>query len=200
MNSLPWLSLVIFTPWIGALVVAMAPRAGVAACRWIGLLASLSTLGFALRLLCAFDPNATGGQFVEQHAWIASLNVTYHLSLDGLSLLLVLLTCLVAPASLLASWKQAQSPRLFNALFLVLQGAALGTFLALNFFHWFIFWELSLVPAFFLIKLWGGPSATPAAYQFYLHDGRQRVHAARVRRDFRGHRHARFRVARPSGG
>jgi NADH-quinone oxidoreductase subunit M len=166
-SLLPWLSLIIFTPWIGVLVLALVPRT--AACRWIALLFSLSTLAFAIPLLRAFDSNATGGQFVEQHDWIASLNVTYHLGLDGLSLLLVLLTGLVAPASLLASWKQAQSPRLFNALFLVLQGAALGTFLALNFFHWFIFWELSLVPAFFLIKLWGGPGATPAAYQFFIY-------------------------------
>jgi len=166
-NPFPWLSLIIFTPWIGAFVLTLVPRT--AACRWIGLFFSLSTLAFAIPLLRAFDPSAIGGQFVEQHAWIASLNVTYHLSLDGLSLLLVLLTGLVAPASLLASWKQAQSPRLFNALFLVLQGAALGTFLALNFFHWFIFWELSLVPAFFLIKLWGGPGATPAAYQFFIY-------------------------------
>ncbi|MGA3008224.1 MAG: NADH-quinone oxidoreductase subunit M [Opitutaceae bacterium] len=169
MSSVPWLSLIIFTPWLGALILSAASRAEGAACRWIGLLFSFSTLAFALGLLWAFDPHATGGQFIEQPIWIASLNVRYHLSLDGLSLVLVLLTGLVAPASLLASWKQPHAPRLFNALFLVLQGAALGTFLALNFFPWFIFWELSLVPAFFLIKLWGGPDATRAAYQFFIY-------------------------------
>src|SRR6185503_16201232 len=84
-------------------------------------------------------------------------------------LLLVLLTALVSPAALLASWREARDVRLFGILFLLLQGAALGVFLALDFFHWFVFWELSLVPAFFLIKLWGGPGATRAAYQFVVY-------------------------------
>jgi NADH-quinone oxidoreductase subunit M len=97
------------------------------------------------------------------------LNVHYHLGLDGLSLVLVLLTGLITPAALLASWRLDRHPRLFAALFLLLQGAALGVFLALDFFHWFVFWELSLVPAFFLIKLWGGPGATRAAYQFVIY-------------------------------
>jgi NADH-quinone oxidoreductase subunit M len=82
---------------------------------------------------------------------------------------LVLLTGIVTPLALLGSWRIEQSPRLFGALFLALQGAALGVFLALDFFHWFIFWELSLVPAFFLIKLWGGPASTRAAYQFVIY-------------------------------
>ena len=87
----------------------------------------------------------------------------------GMSLMLVLLTGLVAPAALLASWKIEYDPRLFCILFLFLQGAALGVFLALDFFPWFVFWELSLVPAFFLIKLWGGPGASAAAYQFVIY-------------------------------
>lgn len=169
MTSIPWLSLVIFTPWAGALLLAVMPRASAVTCRWVGLFASFSTLGFGARLLGAFDPQSIGGQFVERHAWIASLNVSYHLGLDGLSLLLVLLTGLVAPAALLSAWNRPDSARGFPALLLLLQGAALGTFLALDFFHWFLFWELSLVPAFFLIKLWGGPGATQAAYQFVVY-------------------------------
>src|SRR6185503_591654 len=104
-----------------------------------------------------------------RHDWIAALNVHYHLGLDGISLLLVLLTALVSPAALLSFGKERRSPRLFGALFLLLQAAALGVFLALDFFHWFLFWELSLVPAYFLIKLWGGPGATHAAYQFVIY-------------------------------
>jgi NADH-quinone oxidoreductase subunit M len=106
---------------------------------------------------------------VERHAWVATLNVHYHLGLDGLSLVLVLLTGIITPLALIASWSVDRSPRLFGVLFLALQGAALGVFLALDFFHWFIFWELSLVPAFFLIKLWGGAGATRAAYQFVIY-------------------------------
>ena len=168
MNSLPLLSLVVFTPWIGAFVLAMLPRLGPGASRLVALGFSLSTLILALALVAGFDPYG-GLQFTEQHAWIPSLNVTYHFGLDGMSLLLVLLTGIVAPTALLASRNEQRDVRLLGILFLLLQGAALGVFLALDFFHWFIFWELSLVPAFFLIKLWGGPGASRAAYQFVIY-------------------------------
>jgi NADH-quinone oxidoreductase subunit M len=169
MKSLPFLTLVVFTPWAGAALLALLRGASAAACRRVALGFSLSTLALALPLLAAFDPARTTTQFVERHVWIAALNVHYHLGLDGLSLVLVLLTGVITPVALLASWGTAHATRLFGALFLLLQGAALGVFLALDFFHWFIFWELSLVPAFFLIKLWGGPGATRAAYQFVVY-------------------------------
>ena len=169
MNKLPLLSLVIFTPWLGAALLAVLRRASLATNRALTLLFSLSTLALSLVLLGSFDPARTSMQFVELHPWISALNVHYYLGLDGLSLVLVLLTGIITPVALLASWKLKSSPRLFGALFLTLQGAALGVFLALDFFHWFVFWELSLVPAFFLIKLWGGPGATRAAYQFVIY-------------------------------
>lgn len=169
MKALPLLSLLVFTPWIGAALLAVLRRTGARTSRLIALAFSLSTLALALVLLAGFDPARTGPQFVERHAWITALNVHYHLGLDGLSLVLVLLTGLVTPAALLASGRIERSARLFGALFLALQGAALGVFLALDFFHWFVFWELSLVPAFFLIKLWGGRAATRAAYQFVVY-------------------------------
>ena len=169
MSSFPLLSFVIFLPWLGALLLALMPRANPRAVRGLALLFSLSTLALGGIAWGGFDPAATGYQFVEQRAWITGLNVSYHLGLDGMSLLLVLLTGLVGPAALLASRKIERDPRLFALLFLLLQGAALGVFLALNFFPWFIFWELSLVPAFFLIKLWGGPGASRAAYQFVVY-------------------------------
>ena len=169
MSAVPWLSLIVFAPWAGALVLTALPGLPRRAVRGLALLFSLSTLGLGLALLGSFDRATHGYQFVEYHSWIASLNVHYHLGLDGLSLVLVLLTGLVAPAALLASWRSETDPRFFHLLFLFLQGSALGVFLALDFFHWFIFWELSLVPAFFLIKLWGGGAATRAAYQFIIY-------------------------------
>ncbi len=164
MTDLPLLSLLIFTPWTFALVLAFAPKLG----RGFALAGSLSTTALGLLALANFDP-AAGLQFVERHAWIPSLAITYHLGLDGMSLLLVLLTGILGPLSLLASWRDARNPRAFGALFLALQGAALGVFLALDFFPWFICWELSLVPAYFLIRLWGGKGATAAAYQFVIY-------------------------------
>jgi NADH-quinone oxidoreductase subunit M len=168
MKSLPLLSLIIFLPWLGALVLALLPRLSDNVSRWLSLAFSLSTLALGLVALSGFE-RYLGLQFTEQHAWIPSLNVTYHLGLDGMSLLLVLLTGIVGPTALLASWREKRDVRLFGLLFLLLQGAALGVFLALDFFPWFVFWELSLVPAFFLIKLWGGEGASRAAYQFVVY-------------------------------
>ena len=180
MNTLPLLSLVVFTPWIGAAVLALLRGTSPATTRALTLAFSLSTLALSGLLLTQFDPNSLSPQFVERHTWISALNVHYHLGLDGLSLLLVLLTGILTPVALLASWSffspsppvsvsPSSGPRLFGSLFLLLQGAALGVFLALDFFHWFLFWELSLVPAFFLIKLWGGLGAPRAAYQFVVY-------------------------------
>jgi len=168
MNGLPLLSLLVFLPWLGALVLALSPRIRPFSSRLVALGFSLSTLVLGLVAALHFDPHG-GMQFTERHAWIPALHVSYHLGLDGMSLLLVLLTGLVGPAALLASWREARDVRLLGLLFLLLQGAALGVFLALDFFPWFVFWELSLVPAFFLIKLWGGPGASRAAYQFVIY-------------------------------
>jgi len=169
MNSLPLLSLLVFTPWAGALLLALLPRLPAGASRAIALFFSLSTLALGVTVLSAFDPANTAMQFVEKAAWIRALNVHYHLGLDGLSLILVLLTGLIAPVALFGTLRAARQPSLYAALFLFLQGSALGVFLALDFFPWFIFWELSLVPAFFLVKLWGGPGAARAAYQFVIY-------------------------------
>lgn len=167
MSLLSW---IIFTPWIGALLVfllrcKLSARAG----RALPVVFSLSTLVLGAVALTRFDPAVTGLQWVEKQPWIAALNVHYHVGLDGLSLVLVLLTGLLAPLALLGTTRAVRCPAVHGALFLLLQGSALGVFLTLDFFPWFIFWELSLVPAFFLIKLWGGPGASRAAYQFVIY-------------------------------
>ena len=180
MNQFPLLSLIIFTPWVGALLVALHhPRKPNALSRGGALMFSLSTLAFgAVVLVCpgGFNPDAAGLQLTESHAWISALNVRYSLGIDGLSLVLVLLTGIIGPTALIASWRTAPATResnLYPVLFLLLQGAALGVFLAQDFFLWFLFWELSLFPAFFLIKIWGGngnaTAATRAAYQFVIY-------------------------------
>ncbi len=169
MNHVPLLTLLVLTPWVGAFVLGAARNLAPTTARWLGLLFSLSTLALGFVALSLFSPANPGMQLVENLPWIAALNVHYHLGLDGLSLVLVLLTGLIAPMALLASWRIDRSPRVFNAFFLALQGSALGVFLALDFVHWFVFWELSLVPAFFLLKIWGGPGSARAAYQFVIY-------------------------------
>ena len=173
MTSLPLLTLIIFTPWLGALLVALHhPRKPNALSRAGALAFSLSTLLLALAVILApasaggFNTATPGLQLAETHAWISALNVHYSLGLDGLSLVLVLLTGIIAPTALVASWRATPVTResnLYPVLLLLLQGAALGVFLAQDFFLWFLFWELSLFPAFFLIKMWGGGMAAPGA-------------------------------------
>lgn len=170
MIAWPLLSLLIFTPWVGALLVfVLRRRVSARVGRILPILISLSTLILGGLALGRFDPSVTGMQLVEKQAWITALNVHYHLGVDGLSLVLVLLTGIVSPLALYGTTRQIRCPAIHGALFLLLQGSALGVFLALDFFPWFVFWELSLVPAFFLIKLWGGPGAARAAYQFVIY-------------------------------
>ena len=125
----------------------------------------------ALALWKAFDAANGGLQFVERADWIPTLGVQYFVGVDGLGLLMVLLTAIVVPMALLACRGRVETSgsQLYLALVLFLQAGLFGTFTALNFFHWFMFWELSLIPAFFLVRLWGGPQRAPAATQFFIY-------------------------------
>lgn len=130
-------------------------------------------LGFLPLLLVGllwrqFDASSGAIQFIEKHTWIPTLGVDYFLGIDGLGLLMVLLSALVVPFAIAAT-PSSQHRRLYFALLHFLQAGLFGTFTALNFFHWFLFWELSLVPAFFLIKLWGGRERSAAAMQFFVY-------------------------------
>ncbi|MBI3191607.1 MAG: NADH-quinone oxidoreductase subunit M, partial [Pedosphaera parvula] len=116
-----------------------------------------------------FDTASAEIQFNETYQWIPTLGIQYSVGIDGLGLLMVVLTTLLVPLAILASWRIEEKVPVYFALVLALQAGLFGTFTALNFFHWFIFWELSLVPAFFLIKLWGGPRRGPAATQFFIY-------------------------------
>ena len=112
-----------------------------------------------------FDTNAAGLQLVERHTWIPAIGAEYLVGIDGLSLLLVFLTSLIIPFALLAQ----QMDRRFCALILIMQSALYGTFTAQNFVLWFLFYEMSLVPAFLLIKIWGGENRDRAATKFFLY-------------------------------
>lgn len=165
MNMLTILTLI---PLVGAILVACLGSENKNAARKLGLATSLIALLGAVFLWSKFQP-AGGMQFVEQFAWVPNLGIEYHLGVDGLGLLMVLLATILIPFAMLASWKIEQNTKLYFSLLLFLESGLIGTFTALNFFHWFLFWELSLIPAFFLIKIWGGPQRTKAAYQFFIY-------------------------------
>ncbi|MGI8889510.1 MAG: complex I subunit 4 family protein [Chthoniobacterales bacterium] len=152
----------IYLPILGALFVSVAPR-GYA--RGVALGSNLLTAIFAVMLWRYFDPSATGLQMVARHEWIPAIGAELHFGLDGLSLLLVLLTSLVFPFALLAQ----RVERGFCVLMLIMQAALYGTFTAQNFILWFLFYEMSLIPGFLLIKVWGGPKRDRAATKFFLY-------------------------------
>jgi NADH-quinone oxidoreductase subunit M len=164
-------SLTILTaiPVAGALATLLLGSRSRNAARWIALTFSLAALALTLLLWSRFDPASSAMQFEQRHLWIAPLNAEYRVGIDGLGLLMLLLSSIVIPIGIFASWHVEQRASLYFALVLLLQSCLFGTFTALNFFHFFIFWELSLVPAFFLIKLWGGPNRTRAATQFLVY-------------------------------
>ncbi|MCU0784673.1 MAG: NADH-quinone oxidoreductase subunit M [Verrucomicrobia bacterium] len=194
MNGLPILTIITLLPLIAGIIVAGLGEQRKLA-RGIAFISSLISLALALLLWRSFDAsNGELDQFKEQADWIPTLGVQYFVAVDGLGLLMVLLTAIVVPMAILASWRlvgtrstasqtssgkdrgavervtaNAPSPSLYFSLVLFLQAGLFGTFTALNFFHWFIFWELSLIPAFFLVRLWGGPQRAPAATQFFIY-------------------------------
>lgn len=161
------LSILTFLPLLGALAVALIPSRKTGLLRAVGVAASLAALAFALVLAVQYDRADGGLAYIERFDWIPSLHIEYYLGADGLSLLLLVLTGIVVPFSLLALG--ARATKLAVSLILVLETTLFGTFTALNFIHWFLFYELSLVPAFLLIRMGGSAKATAAATQFFIY-------------------------------
>jgi NADH-quinone oxidoreductase subunit M len=155
-------SALILIPLIGALALFTAPARNA---RPIALLFNALAVLDALLLWQHFDILVAGVQLIERHAWIPAIGAEYLVGIDGLSLLLVLLTSLVIPFAFLAQ----RMDRGFYALMLIMQSALYGTFTAQNFVLWFLFYEMSLIPAFLLIKIWGGENRDRAATKFFLY-------------------------------
>ncbi len=168
MRTTPLLTILTLIPLIGGVAVLLASSQTKLG-RRIAFATSLLALAVAAALWAAFDPSQAGWQFAERVAWVPSLGIEYRLGVDGLGLLMVLLSALIVPFAMLASWRIEERANLYFALILFLEAGLFGTFTALNFFHWFIYWELGLIPAYFLIKMWGGPRRTRAANQFLIY-------------------------------
>jgi len=171
-SSFPILTLVTFTPLVGAAIVLLLPRERLNLIRWFALAVSLVTFGLSLVMLGMFDPSNPDLQLVERVTWIqvGSWTIDYHLGVDGLSLLLVLLTTLLVPISILSTWTAVEERvKDFMAFFLLLAMGMLGVFLALDLFLFYVFWEFTLVPMYFLIGIWGGTRRMYAAIKFFLY-------------------------------
>ena len=152
----------ILIPLFGAFAVCVWPHTNA---RPIALIFNAITATLVFMLWRNFDATATGLQMVERHVWIPAIGAEYLVGIDGLSLLLVLLTSIIIPFAFLVQ----RMDRGFCALMLVTQSALYGTFTAQNFVLWFLFYEMSLIPAFLLIKIWGGENRDRAATNFFLY-------------------------------
>ncbi len=168
--SFPWLSLVLWLPMVGALVVLMLPAEDHRAIRQAALVTTLLTFASSFPLFLLFQDGTTGMQFEERHPWIDAFGISYHLGIDGVSLLLVLLTTFLLPLCVLASWTYiTKRVKEFYVMLLVLSTGMIGVFMALDLFVFYVFWELMLIPMYFLIGIWGGKERIYASVKFFLY-------------------------------
>ncbi|MGH2670832.1 MAG: complex I subunit 4 family protein, partial [bacterium] len=163
------LTLLLASPLVGMMLVLASPRASVRAIRAIALLATVAAFVVSLGLLAAFRAEQPGLQFVERVPWIQPLNAFYFLGLDGISLPMVLLTTLLSFLACLASFSISERHKEYFALYLLLEAGMLGTFLALDLLLFYVFWEVVLVPMYFLIGIWGGGRREYSAFKFFVY-------------------------------
>jgi len=163
------LSWVTFLPLAGALLILLlVPRRATAAF-WTAMGVALADLGLSLMLWFGYDPGPGTDQFTERVAWFMNGGVQYHLALDGISLVLVMLTTILGPLVILSTRKALKDRvPLFVAMYLLLQTAMIGTFLARDMLLFYVFWELMLIPMYFIIGIWGGQRRIYAAVKFFI--------------------------------
>jgi NADH-quinone oxidoreductase subunit M len=169
------LSVIIFLPLAGALVVLLAGGRGdrparESLVRWIALAASLATFAATLLLWWRFDPSSGVYQFEERHSWIPAFGIQYYIGVDGISLLLLVLTGFLTPLALLSSWESVhRNVKAFSFFILALETAMLGVFASIDLFLFYVFWDAMLIPMYFLIGIWGYERRVYAAVKFILY-------------------------------
>lgn len=166
------LTLVTFFPLVGVLVLLFIKQEQKDAARWTALITSLITFGISIAVLMQFNPNNPDLQLVINLPWIKVSNwtISYHMGVDGLSILLLLLTTFLTPISILSTWTAVEEKvRDFMLFFLLLEVGMVGVFLAQDLFLFYVFWEFTLVPMYFLIGIWGGGRRLYAAIKFFLY-------------------------------
>jgi len=166
------LTLVTFFPLIGVLVLLFINKEQKNALRWTALITSLLTFAISVWILVQFEPGNPDLQFVINLPWIqvAGWNISYYMGVDGISILLVMLTTFLVPISILSTWTAVEDRvRDFMIFFLLLEVGMVGVFLAQDLFLFYIFWEFTLVPMYFLIGIWGGQRRMYAAIKFFLY-------------------------------
>jgi NADH-quinone oxidoreductase subunit M len=163
------LSLILFVPAAGAAVLLLVPGDQKNTHRWLAFAIALIPLGLSIYAWTQFDPAQDGYQFVENYVWFGVIHSNYHLGVDGISLPMVLLTALLTPLSILFSFSIDERVKAYMILFLLLETGVLGVFLALDLLIFFVFYEVGLIPMYFLINLWGSANRQYASLKFILY-------------------------------
>jgi NADH-quinone oxidoreductase subunit M len=164
------LTVVTFLPALGALVVLLLPRDRPELTKVTSVAVTAVTFLVSLPLLLGFNPADAGYQFSEQRAWMPSLGISYHVGVDGISVLLVLLTTFLTPLTMLSAWHAIESRwKEFAITMLLLETGMIGVFVALDLFLFYIFWEAMLIPMYLIIGIWGGANRVYAAIKFVLY-------------------------------
>lgn len=165
----PFLSLLTLLPFAGGLAVLLMGRMGRSAARVTAAIFATVAVAYTGGLWCGYVPALAPMQFQEWYPWAPAIGLQYHVGADGLSLVMLAVSSIVVLMSIAASWKNPKQGPVYFALLLFLEMGLFGTFTALNFLHWFLYWELSLIPSFFLIRIWGGPGRAHAATRFFVY-------------------------------
>ncbi|TDA70020.1 MAG: NuoM family protein [Clostridia bacterium] len=165
----PWLSLMLWLPLLGALIIFCLSRERQQPAKVVALVFSLIELAISLGLYFGYDRAAAGFQFAEKYSWVAALNINYHVGVDGLSLPMVILTTFIFFCAILASWGENRRAKEYFFLVMILETAVLGVFTSLDLFLFFLFWELELIPMYFLIGIWGSDRREYAAMKFIIY-------------------------------
>jgi NADH-quinone oxidoreductase subunit M len=169
------LTLMTFVPLLGAVLVLLVPKGRDNVAKIIAAVASFIPVPLAARLWSTFDRTVPGVnvadqfQFVERYTWIPSINVEYFMGADGISMPMLVLTALLSFLAVIGSWGIDKKVKGYMALFLLLETGMMGVFAALDFFLFYVFWEVMLLPMYFLIGIWGGPRKEYAAIKFFLY-------------------------------
>ncbi len=167
-SSFPYVPLLLAIPFVGSFLVAVIPEAQKNIARWIGVAVSLVVLGLTIAMGAAFSTTAGGYQFVTNHSWASSLGISWFTGVDGISLFLVGLTALIVPIALLGA-NEHRKTKAYVAWMLLLETACIGSFVSLDLVLFFLFFELTLIPSYFLIVGWGGQRRAAAATKFFIY-------------------------------
>ncbi len=168
LENVPILSLLILIPLIGALITFMLGKHPKAS-KIVALVFTAVPMALSVLLLADFSLTVGTFQYVESYNWISSLGISYKVGVDGISIAMVFLTTLLSFLAILFSWDVEERTHQYMGLMLILEVGVMGVFTSMDYFLFYVFWEVVLIPMYFLIAIWGGPRRSYASIKFFIY-------------------------------